>query len=403
MARRATNPKNALTAIAVRNLKAPGRHADGGGLYLHIRDNGSKNWVLRIKAHGKRRDIGLGVYPDISLTDAREASSDMRRTVAAGGNPIEERKLARTAKPTFAEAARLVFEARKATWKNPKHRAQWISTLETYAFPEIGDRRIDHIETADVLRVLSAIWLTKPETARRVRQRIGAVMDWAKAAGHRDGENPVAGVGRGLPKQSAKVKHHEAMPYGDLPAFMTRLPDLRTDEATKAALAFTILTAARTSEATGADWREIDLEAALWTVPAERMKADRDHRIPLSGAVVAVLERARAFSDGAGYVFPGRKHGKPLSNMAMLMAMRRANETATVHGFRSTFNDWASESTRFPREVVEASLAHAIENRVEAAYRRGDLLDKRRQLMAAWGDFATGARGSVVALAAATG
>lgn len=399
---KASDSQNRLTAVGVRNLKTAGRYPDGNGLYLFVRPTGSKQWILRTVVHGRRRDIGLGNASNVPLAEARDTASHMRKIARAGGDPLAERRQASATKPTFAEAARTVFEARKATWKNPKHRAQWISTLETYAFPEIGDRRIDHIETADVLRVLSVIWLTKPETARRVRQRIGAVMDWAKAAGHRDGENPVAGVNRGLPKQGVKVKHHDAMPYGDLPAFMDRIPDLQIDEVTKSALAFTILTAARTGEVIGAQWEEFDLDAALWTIPAERMKADREHRIPLSVPALEALAHVRAFSDGKGYVFPGRNPGKPLSNMAMLMAMRRAKADATVHGFRSTFSDWASESTRFPREVVEASLAHAIENRVEAAYRRGDLLDKRRQLMAVWGDFATGARGSVIALATAT-
>ena len=403
MARRSTNPQNALTAVSVRNLRKPGRHADGGGLYLFIRDSGSKNWLLRIMVHGRRRDIGLGVFPDVSLTEARETAASMRKIVREGGDPLAERRRASIGKPTFAEAAQKVYQANAATWKNGKHRAQWISTLEAYAFPDLGERRVDHIETADVLRVLAPIWLTKPETARRVRQRISTVLDWARAAGHRDGENPVVGVSRGLPKQPEKVKHHEALPYGDVPAFLSRIPDFNTNPAVQAALEFTILTAARTGEALQADWSEIDLDAALWTIPAERMKAGRAHRVPLTAAALAVLERVRPLSGGTGLIFPGQRRGRPLSDMSMLMVLRRAGIPATVHGFRSSFRDWAAECTRFSREVAEASLAHAVENQTEAAYRRGDLLEKRRELMAAWGRYCTGDQGAVIALAATSG
>ena len=394
-----SNQQNRLTAVGVRNQKAPGRYPDGNGLYLFVRPSGSKQWIVRVMVQGRRRDIGLGSIATVSLIEAREMAASIRKTARAGGDPLTERRQANVTRPTFAEAARKVHADRKDTWKNPKHRAQWISTLETYVIPDIGDRRIDHIETADVLRVLSPIWLTKPETARRVRQRIGAVMDWARAAGHYEGENPINGVNRGLPAQNAKPKHHAAMPFGDIAGFMGGIPDMSVDPAVKEAPTFTILTAARTGETLGLTWDEIDLEAGLWTVPADRMKVGREHRVPLSAPALAALQRVQALSDGTGYIFPGRKHGKPLSNMAMAMAMRRAGQSVTVHGFRSSFSDWAEESTRFTREVVAASLAHTIENRVEAAYRRGDLLNKRRQLMAAWADYCTGAQGSVVALA----
>ena len=403
MPKRTAVPIHALTAVGVRNLKTPGRHADGGGLYLHIRNSGSKNWLLRIMAQGKRRDIGLGVYPDVSLAEAREAASAARKIARSGGNPIVERNRDRVYKPTFAEAARIVFEARKATWKNPKHRAQWISTLETYAFPHIGDRRVDHIETGDVLRVLSPIWLAKPETARRLRQRIGTVLDWARAAGHRDGENPIVGVSQGLPKQpEAGRKHHAAMAYDDVPDFVRdRLPSLSIGMASRLALEFLILTAARTSEVLEADWAEVDPDAEVWTVPGARMKAGKDHRVPLSRRAVAILLEAKALSDGSGYIFPGAKAGRPMSNMALAMALRRAEIDVTVHGFRSSFRDWAAERSNVAHEVVEAALAHAVDDKVVAAYRRTDFFEKRRELMQAWSDFVTMPKGTVVPLASA--
>ena len=287
--------------------------------------------------------------------------------------------------PTFESAARQVHEANKASWKNAKHGAQWLSTLTTYAFPSLGPLRVDAINTPDVLRVLSPIWLQRPETARRVRQRIGTVLDWAKAAGFRTGDNPVEGVARGLPNQVDRDKHHAAMPYAEVPAFVQSLKALPSAEVTALALEFLILTAARTGEVIAARWSEINETARMWTVPAERMKAGREHRVPLADRPMAILKQVRSLTvDGSNYIFPGRSSDRPISNMAFLMHLRRANLPVTAHGFRSSFRDWAAEATNFPREVAELALAHTISNKVEAAYRRSDLFDKRRELMIEW-------------------
>ncbi|MCJ2137442.1 integrase arm-type DNA-binding domain-containing protein [Methylobacterium sp. J-026] len=382
------HPEKALTTVQVRALKSPGRYADGHGLYLVVDPSGAKRWLLRIVVQGHRRDIGLGGAGLVSLAEAREKALTYRKTARDGGDPLAERAKARATIPTFAEAAELVHAEHKATWKNPKHAAQWITTLRTYANPHLGAKRVDLIETPDVLRALSPIWLTKGETARRVRQRIGTVLDWAKAAGHRSGDNPVDGVVKGLPKQSEHQGHHAAQPYAEVPAFVARLRAMSGQgEVGRIAFEFLILTAARTSEVLGANWSEINKAEALWTVPAARMKAGREHRVPLSERAREVLARARELGGGSALVFPGRAGDRPLSNMVFLMALRRMGASITAHGFRSSFRDWAAEATNLPREVAEMALAHTIENRVEAAYRRGDLLEKRRELMELWGSF----------------
>ncbi|MCJ2091474.1 integrase arm-type DNA-binding domain-containing protein [Methylobacterium sp. J-072] len=383
------HPEKALTTVQVRALKHPGRYADGHGLYLVVDPSGAKRWLLRIMVQGRRRDIGLGGVGLISLAEAREKTLAYRKTARGGGDPLAERKKALATTPTFAAAAEMVHAEHKATWKNPKHAAQWITTLRTYAHPHLGMKRVDQIETPDVLRALSPIWLTKGETARRVRQRIGTVMDWAKAAGHRSGDNPVEGVAKGLPKQGEREEHHAALPYADVPAFVARLQGISGQgEIGRLAFEFLILTAARTGEVLGARWTEIDEAGALWIVPAARMKAGREHRVPLSGRACDVLARARALGGSTALVFPGRRGDRPLSNMVFLMALRRMGSSITAHGFRSSFRDWAAEATSLPREVAEMALAHTIENRVEAAYRRGDLLEKRRDLMEEWARFA---------------
>jgi integrase len=274
-----------------------------------------------------------------------------------------------------------VHRDRSAAWRNSKHAAQWLSTLSQYAFPVFGSRRVDHIDTPDVLRVLSPIWLTKPETARRVRQRIGTVLDWSKAAGFRSGDNPVEGVSLGLPKQPDRAGHHAALAYQDVPAFLARLKDTRISEPGKLAFEFLILTATRTNEVLGARWAEIDMDGATWTIPADRTKISRPHRVPLSLRSVQILNLAREVSTDETLVFPGRHSDKPMSNMVFLMALRRMGVNATAHGFRSAFRDWAAERTSYPHEVCEMALAHTIKSKTEAAYRRGDLFDKRWHLM----------------------
>ncbi|WP_247654317.1 MULTISPECIES: tyrosine-type recombinase/integrase [Microvirga] len=383
------HPDKALTAMQVRNLNKPGRYADGNGLYLVVDPSGAKRWLLRVVVHGKRRDIGLGGTSLVSLSEAREKALSYRKLARDGGDPLAEKRKEKREIPTFTIAAEQVHAEHKASWKNKKHVDQWINTLKEYVFPHLGETRVDQVHTPDVLKALSPIWLTKPETARRVRQRIKAVLDWAKAAGFRSGENPVEGVERGLPKQNGRDSHHEAMPYGQVPAFITNLQASDAGEITRLALEFLILTASRTSEVLQARWDEFDLDQALWTVPADRMKAGRVHRVPLSDRCVEILRRAKVLGTDSSYVFPGRSPEKPLSNMVFLMMLRRMKLNVTAHGFRSSFRDWAAEATHFPREVAEMALAHTIENKVEAAYRRGDLMEKRREMMAAWMMFCT--------------
>jgi integrase len=290
--------------------------------------------------------------------------------------------------PTFREAAEQVYAEHKASWKNRKHTQQWLNTLQQYAFPLIGSRSVDQIDTPHVLRVLSPIWLTKRETARRVRQRVGTVLDWAKAAGYRAGDNPVVGVSKGLPKQGGRNDHHSALPYAQVPRFLLKLRAGDSSEIVRLAFEFLILTASRTSEVLGATWSEFDWAGRVWTIPAERMKAGRPHRVPLTPRMIEILVRVKEIGGNSAYVFPGRGGTRPLSNMVFLMALRRMKLDITAHGFRSSFRDWAAEQTSYPREVCEMALAHAVENRVEAAYRRGDLFEKRRALMEQWSAFA---------------
>lgn len=382
------HPEKALTAVQVRALKVPGRYADGNGLYLVVDPSGAKRWLLRTVVKERRRDIGLGGLTLVSLAEAREKALSYRKLAREGGDPLAERRVAKVAVPTFAEAVERVHAENAGTWRNAKHAAQWRNTLQQYVCPDLGERTVDRIETPDILRVLTPIWLEKPETARRVRQRIGTVLDWAKASGFRQGENPVAGVTKGLSRQTTMVKHHEALPWAEVPVFIARLRQTR-GEMVRLAFEFLILTAGRTEEIMGARWPEFALDQGLWTVPAERMKGKREHRVPLSTPVLAILERAREFGDGSDLVFPGRRTGKPLSEMAFLMLLRRMKVPVTAHGFRSSFRDWAAETTAFPNEVVEMAIAHKIKGKVEAAYRRGDLLDKRRPLMQEWAAFVT--------------
>lgn len=380
--------EKALSALQVRQLREPGRYTDGNGLYLVVDPSGAKRWLLRLVVQGRRRDIGLGGASLVSLAEARERAIAYRKIAREGGDPLAIKNEARKVVPTFKEAAERVHAEHEVSWKNRKHAQQWINTLKQYVYPHIGAYRVDSVNTPDVLRALSPIWLTKPETARRVRQRIGTVMDWAKASGFRTGDNPVEGVARGLPKQGDSDKHHEALPFAQVPAFLKSLRATSSSDSAKLAFEFLILTASRTSEVLNAKWDEIDLEEQLWTVPAERMKAKRIHRVPLSKRVLEILATARSLFDGESpYLFPRKTAELPLSNMVFLAILKRMKIAATAHGFRSAFRDWASETTSYPREIAEMALAHTIENKVEAAYRRGDLLEKRRAMMEDWSAF----------------
>jgi integrase len=383
------HPERALTAVQVRQIKQPGRYTDGNGLYLVVDPSGARRWLLRIVVKGRRRDIGLGSATLVSLAEAREAATSYRKIAREGGDPLVVKRTAVRQIPSFKDAMELVHAEHEVSWKNQKHAQQWINTLRQYAVPVIGDHRVDAIDTPDVLRVLSPIWLARPETARRVKQRIGTVLDWARASGFRSGDNPVEGVLRGLPKQTTGPKHHAALPFAEVPAFIQALRSSGGTETAKLAFEFLILTTARTSEVLQAEKSEFDLDGALWTVPAERMKAKRIHRVPLSPRCVEILTAASTTAKGSVYAFTGKRArddelGKPLSNMVFLATLKRMDLPITAHGFRSAFRDWAAEATSYPREVAELALAHTIQNKVEAAYRRGDLLDKRRAMMNDW-------------------
>ena len=388
---------NRLTDRQVRNL-AEGFHADGGGMHLYVTETGARSWILRTLVHGKRRDVGLGGWPLTTLAEAREKALAYRKVARSGGDPIVERDRERASAMTFETAARTVYAANLPTWKNAKHGAQWIATLEQYAFPTFGNKSIGLVDQGDVMKVLGPIWVEKAETARRVRQRIGTVIDWALAAGHRTSRNPVEGIERGLPKQSRQKGHHAAMPYIEVPAFIESVREVESALAVKLAFEFLILTATRTNEVIGAPWTEFDLDRGVWTIPPERMKRPREHRVPLAGRTLAILEEAKKLEGRGEYVFPGRGGAVPLSNMAFLMLMRRMGSEVTAHGFRSSFRDWTAEKTSYPREVTEAALAHAVENQTEAAYRRTDLFERRRDLMADWAAFATKVNAKVVQL-----
>ena len=375
-----------LTALQIRNLKKPGRYGDGDGLALVLTAPSKGSWVLRSTIKGRRRDIGLGSLSLVTLKEARENAFDMRRDIQRGIDPIAERRKKEIVVLKFADAARTVHREQKASWKNGKHQNQWITTLEKYAFPTLGDRLVNDIEGPLIRECLLPIWLDKPETARRVKQRIGVVLDWAYANGMRETEAPMRSLGRALPRQPKQDSHFAAMPYENIPAFFTHLH--KRASVARLALEFLILCASRSGEVRGAKWAEIDLKNRLWTIPAERMKVGKEHVVPLTGAAIDVLQRARPFyAECSDLIFPGRNVLRPMSDMTLLKILRYAKLPVTVHGFRSSFRDWAAEQTSYPGEVAEAALAHTLANKVEAAYRRTNYLDKRRELMRDWAAF----------------
>lgn len=375
-----------LTALKIRSLAEPRRYADGDGLFLDVTGKAAGRWILRVQSNGRRRELGLGSLKNVSLADARDLAFVMRKKIAQGIDPVAERKQERQTVPTFRDAAKLVHEEHEKAWKNGKHQNQWLATLTTYAFPKIGDLTVDKIEGPAIREVLIPIWLSKPETARRVRQRIGTVLDWACAKGFRATEAPMRSLSKGLPRQPKKDGHFAAMPYVDVPEFVKKLGE--RESVGRLALEALILTAARSGEIRGAVWSELDLQVGLWTIPATRMKMGRPHIVPLSPEAAAVFERAKKYKAGVSdLVFPGQDVKKPLSDMTLLKILRDGELTVTVHGFRSAFRDWVAEQTDYPGEVAEAALAHTVSNKVEAAYRRTDFLDKRRLLMRDWAAF----------------
>jgi len=404
---------NKLTVAKVNAITKPGQYADGLGLYLQVAAGGSKTWMFRYMRNGKARKMSLGSIHVVPLKDARQKAIELQRGLLEGIDPVAERaaKQAEVERQkreaakvmTFKECAEAYIASHRAGWKNVKHAQQWANTLEAYAYPYFGDSPVQDVDTALVMKALSAIWTEKPETATRVRSRIENILSWATSAGYRTGENPARWTGHLknlLPARTkvAKVKHHAALAYDAIGGFMSELRAM--EGVSPRALEFAILTAARTNEVIGAQWSEIDLDNALWTIPGDRMKAGREHRVPLSDRAIEIL-RGLPREAGNDFVFIGASK-KGLSNMALTMTLRRMNrEDITVHGFRSTFSDWATERTAYPGEVREMALAHVVANKVEAAYRRGDLFEKRRRIMDDWAAFCakpSGQGGNVVAI-----
>lgn len=382
---RGRHPAQRLTPVKVKALSTPGRYADGNNLYLEVDERGAKRWLWRGVSRGKRCDLGLGSVVVVSLKEARLEALRLKISASKGEDVRAGRRSLRAAgTPTFKQAAITVHAAHSPSFRNAKHSDDWLNSLKMYAFPHFGARSIDAVTSADILKALETFWTAKPETARRVKQRIRAVLDWAKASGYRTGENPVQGITKALPRHKSSHTHYAAMPYAEIPNFIPQLREADAGEPARLALEWTILTCARSGEALGARWEEIDRDAAVWTVPAVRMKAGRVHRVPLSPRCLELLTLLDRHRDKSGYLFPGRKEGQSLSNMALAMVMRRLGRTETVHGFRSAFRDWASEQTSAPHAVCEAALAHTVRNPVEAAYARSDLFEKRRGLMGEW-------------------
>lgn len=393
-----------LTAKQVQHAK-PGRHGDGKGLYLLVKPTGSKSWVLRVVVNGRRRDYGLGSVDLVTLSEARDKATEGRKLAKRGKDPSLHWKQEREVIPTFETAARNYYDRIKPGWRNQKHASSWLSSLETYAFPVIGARTVDQIEASDIREVLAPIWLAIPETARRVKQRCGSVLDFSHGEKWRATEAPMRAIAKGLPKQPKKSGQFAAMPYLDLPDFMA---DLREKPPTvgRLALEFAIIVAARSGEVRGADWREFDLQRREWTIPAERMKAEEAHTIPLPDAALAILDRMAEFAGGRreGLVFPGQKAQQPISENTMLKALRALgiNPTAaTTHGMRSAFKDWAREQCpAVPDDVSEAALSHTIPNAVKKAYQRTTFLEMRRGLMVTWANFLGGGTNALTLAAA---
>ena len=401
-----TRSRNGLTARQCTTLP-PGKYNDGNGLWLAVSKSGARKWFLRVTVDGKRREMGLGALKDVSLAEARKKAAQARSEAAEGVDPIEARRKTESTVPTFTQAAARYIRSHRHGWSNPKHARQWVSTLKTYARPLVGEKPVDQITTEDVLSILSPIWTTRTETAKRVQGRMENILDFAAARQWRDPLNPARW--RGLldkllprPTRVKTVRRQPAMPYSELPGFMSELQGM--DSISARALQFLILTATRTSEVLQAQWPEVDLDAAEWTIPASRMKARKEHRVPLSMAALTILEAVPRI-EGNPFIFAGARQGRPLSNMAMLQLMRGMGYGVNgdrgdyvPHGFRSSFRDWSGEVSSFPRDVCEMALAHVIENKAEAAYRRGDLFAKRRKMMQEWADYVNKQQAEVVPL-----
>ena len=381
------HPDKALSPAFVRTAP-PGRHCDGQGLYLLVQPSGTRSWIQRLVVRGRRRELGLGSIPLVLLAEAREKAIANRKVAREGGDPLADKRRVR-AMPTFAEAAEAVLEQKRPGWRSPKHGQQWWSTVTRFAFPDLGKLPVGEITSADVLQTLQRIWHSQPDTARRVRQRISTVLEWAIAMQYR-ADNPCDRLAPVLGPQKAVIRHMRALPHAEVAAAVAAVRASSVRPVVKLVFEFLVLTAARSGEVRGARWDEIDIEDRVWTVPAPRMKAMREHRVPLCGRVVEILGAARTLGDGSGgLVFPTAR-GKVLTDMALSRVFTEQKIAAVPHGFRSSFRDWAAEMTDHPREVVEAALAHVVRDKVEAAYARSDLFERRRRLMNDWESYLAG-------------
>ena len=378
------HPQNALSPAFVRNVSEAGRYCDGQGLYLDVRPTGSRGWIQRLTIRGRRTELGLGGYPLVSLKEAREKAFENRKLARDGGDPLAEKRRAE-GMPTFAEATREVWGQLRPGWRSAKHAQIWLRTVEAHAFPRIGDMLVSEVTSGDVIGVLAPIWHEMVPTARNLRQRIHKVMEWAVAMDFRP-DNPCDRIGPVLGAQGKAVRHMRALPHQDVAAAIRAVRAANAMPGAKLAFEFLVLTAARWGEVRGAVWTEIDRDEGVWTVPAPRTKANREHRVPLSRRAVDILGEARPLGGGNSWVFPGVRGGS-LGITAMSALLKRLGIAAVPHGFRSSFRDWAAEETDHPREVAEAALAHVVQNRVEAAYRRTDLFERRRRLMEDWAGY----------------
>ena len=379
---RGRHPRHALSSTFVRNVAQAGRYCDGDGLYLEVQPTGTRSWIQRLSIRGRRRELGLGGFPLVPLKEARAQALANRRLARAGGDPLAEKRRLKSM-PTFADAAERVWNQMRQGWRDRRHARDWLSSLTRFAVPHLGHLPVGEVTSADVVETLRPVWHARPSTARRVRQRIGTVMEWAVAMGHRD-DNPCDRIGPALGPQGDLVRHMRALTHGEVAGAIERIRTSRAWAGAKLAFEFLVLTAARSGEVRGARWDEMDTEAHVWTVPATRMKMKREHRVPLCRRALDILDAARTLDGGASVlVFPSIS-GKCLHDMALSGLLKNQKVAAVPHGFRSSFRDWAAEETDHPREVIEAALAHVVQNKVEAAYARSDLFARRRRLMDDW-------------------
>jgi len=392
----AKHPHKALTDAKAKSIKIAGLYADGGGLYLKVDKSGAKRWLHRIQYNGKRHDLGLGSFRKVSLSNARTKAQDNLRLIGSGGDPLKESRKAK-AIMTFKDSAQTVYESKLPDFSNPKHAKQWIKTLETYAFPFIGNKKVSNISSSDILAVLSPIWTAKPETASRVKQRISAVLKWAIAKEWRT-DDPTDAIASALPKNKAKATKHRSLPFNEVTNAINTINASGASLSVKLGLEFLILTAARSGEVRGAKWGEIDIDKQLWTIPAERMKQRQEHRVPLSPRCIEILAMAQGIKTDSGYIFPAAYKGKPLSDSTLSKLIRENKIDCVPHGFRSSFRIWSAEQTNIPREVCEFALAHVVGDKAEQAYQRSDLFDKRRKLMDMWASYLSVRKGEIVSI-----